>query len=348
MRNKILQSIIEMTGQRDLDSLEYSLVATLVEIVPVTRIWLYKLAKDGQLGKVEEIIRLDAKTDEAGETQYTWDDEPRVVDADQYLEKCLRSAQPLEYRDASGLRNFLIPITADGKLFGALSLGTHKDLAPFMSLLDGIVKIYSNNLTILNESERDKLTGLLNRGTFDDKLTRLLKLQSRKKLKYSANGSDDERRKLAPDSHAWLVILDIDHFKQVNDTYGHVYGDEVILFLSQKMKNCFRSSDLLFRFGGEEFVIVLEPIPLKMADLVLERFRKTISEHEFPQIGQVTISIGFARIGENDHSATILDNADKALYYAKEHGRNCIYNYETLVAEGKLVERDNSGTVDIF
>lgn len=348
MQNKVLQSIIEMTRQRDLDSLEYSLVATLVELVPVAEISLYKLMEGGRPGRVEEIVCLKAKTDRAGETQYAWDDEPHIVDADQHLEKCLGSAQPLEYSDQAGLRHFLIPVLSDGKLFGALSLGAHRDLSPFMSLLDGIVKIYGNNLAILNESERDKLTGLLNRRTFDDKLSRLLKLQSGKKSKYSASGNRDERRKSEPGAHAWLVILDIDHFKQVNDTYGHVYGDEVILFLSQKMRQSFRNSDLLFRFGGEEFVIILEPTLLEMATMVLERFRKAVSEYDFPRVGQITVSIGFARISGSDHPPAVLDNADKALYYAKEHGRNRIYHYETLLAEGKLVERDNSGPVDLF
>lgn len=348
MRKKILQSIIEMTRQRDLDSLEYSLIATVAELVPVTRVSLYNLLENVQTGKIEEIVSLDAKADLTGDISYTWSDESSIVSVDQQLEKCLKTAQPLECKDEAGLRRLLMPVSSEGKPFGAISLSAHKDLTPFMSLLDAIVKIYSNNLAILNESERDKLTGLLNRRTFDGKLTRLLKLQSRKKLMYVASESNNERRKLEPDSQAWLAILDIDHFKRVNDTYGHLYGDEVILFLSQKMKKCFRSSDLLFRFGGEEFVIVLEPIPLAMADMVLERFRKTISEHDFPQIGQVTVSIGFTGIREHDYPPTVLDSADKALYYAKEHGRNRVCNYETLVGQGELTERDNSGSVDLF
>jgi diguanylate cyclase (GGDEF)-like protein len=348
MQNKVLQSIIEMTRQRDLDSLEYSLVATLVELVPVVRISLYKLIAGGPPGKIEEIVRLDTETDRTGETRYAWDDEARVVDAGPHLEKCLKLAQPLDYEGETGLKHILIPVLSDEKLFGALSLGARRDLSPFLSLLEGIVKIYGNNLAILNESERDKLTGLLNRRTFDDKLTRLLKAQSGKKSKYSAKRGRDERRKLEPGSHAWLVILDIDNFKQVNDTYGHVYGDEVILLLSQKMRVCFRNSDLLFRFGGEEFVVILEPTTLEMATRVLERFRKAVSEHDFPGIGRITVSIGFARISGSDHPPTVLDNADKALYHAKEHGRNRIDNYETLLAEGKLFERDTSGPVDLF
>lgn len=143
-------------------------------------------------------------------------------------------------------------------------------------------------------------------------------------------------------------MLDIDHFKAVNDTFGHLYGDEVILLISQRMKECFRNSDLLFRFGGEEFVVVLEPVPAEQAYTILNNFSKKISDHSFPQVGTVTISIGYAMIRERDYPPTILDLADKALYYAKEHSRNCVYNYESLVADGDIQDQKKSGTIDLF
>ena len=144
------------------------------------------------------------------------------------------------------------------------------------------------------------------------------------------------------------MILDIDFFKRVNDEYGHVAGDEVLLRLSQKMKQDFRYTDLLFRFGGEEFVIILEPIPSAMAQATLERFRKNIAEYQFPLVGATTVSIGYAKITENDFPATILGYADKALYFGKEHGRNCVYNYEALIESGELGESSTEGTVDLF
>jgi len=80
----------------------------------------------------------------------------------------------------------------------------------------------------------------------------------------------------------------------------------------------------------------------------LNNFRKTIADYNFPQISTVTISIGYAMIRENDYPRTILNLADKALYYAKEHGRNCIYNYESLVADGEIQDLKKSGAIDLF
>lgn len=114
------------------------------------------------------------------------------------------------------------------------------------------------------------------------------------------------------------------------------------------MKSCFRKTDLLFRVGGEEFVILLEPVTETVAVDLIERFRKAIADHEFSQIGTVTVSAGYARINEDDYPPAVLDFADKALYYSKEYGRNCTHSYETLVQEGEITLSKRGGNVDIF
>ncbi len=352
MDDVILKSIIEITQQRDVDSLEYSLAATLAEMLPIQTLSIYKLLHEGKIETVEEIIHLSAIKDSRGETSYVWRDEMSFVRVDADLEKVLRTGDPLMSRQGQDLMRLLIPMSCDGKVFGVLSLESAQDLSPFKTVIEGVVKIFENYSAILYESERDKLTGLLNRRTFENKLTRLLKMQRARKeedfLKFDSKKLKGFRRYIGPDSFAWLVVLDIDHFKRVNDTYGHVYGDEVLLTVSQKMRSSFRRSDLLFRFGGEEFVIVLEPIPFEMAGKTVERFRNTIANHPFSRIDQVTISMGFAKITESDYPPTILENADKALYYAKEHGRNCAYSYEILLEEGRLTEHKEEGSVDLF
>ena len=242
----------------------------------------------------------------------------------------------------------LIPMTCKGETVGVVMLESDQDISSYQTLIEGLVRIYENYLKILIESECDNLTNLFNRRTFDKKLNRLLQVQKKARKDDLASGKYQTRRHLEPNSFAWLAILDIDHFKQVNDTYGHVYGDEVLLAFSQKMKACFRSTDLLFRFGGEEFLVVLEPIPFKNAYETLERFRQTVADHNFPLVGKVTISIGFARITENDYPPVILEYADKALYYAKKHGRNSVYSYESLVEKGDLTEEEKTGSVDLF
>ena len=347
MDNEILQSIVEMTRQRDLDSLEYSLAATLAELVPAQRISINKFLKDDDHDQLEEVVHLSIDMDAKNEPSYKWNHEPKIIMADEYITQCIEGLKPVSYKN-KGFICLLMPILSNSKVIGVLSIDSKQKLCEFEILIDGFTRIYGNYLFILNESERDKLTGLFNRRTFDNKLKRLLKMQRKKQEEYTVSEKIDEKRKLENSSCAWLVMLDIDHFKAVNDTFGHLYGDEVILLISQRMKECFRNSDLLFRFGGEEFVIVLEPISAKQAFTIIDNFRQTISEHKFPQISKVTISIGYAMIKERDYPPTILDLADKALYYAKEHGRNCVYNYESLVADGDIHDQQKSGAIDLF
>lgn len=347
MDNEILDSIVELTRQRDLDSLECSLITTLIEIVPAQRISLHKLLIDDNNRQLIEVTHTIESEGSTRKINFDSQCDQKINLADEHMRQCLNNSINVKY-EKDGSINLLSPITSGGKKTGILSINSNQDLSEHESLIEGIAKIYGNYLYILNESERDKLTGLFTRRTFDKKLSRMLKIQRDKQDEYKNSPDPEQKRKQKNTSHAWLVIADIDHFKAVNDNFGHLYGDEVILLISQKMKQCFRRTDLLFRFGGEEFVIVLEPVTAEDAGNVLENFRKTIEQHEFPQIGQVTISLGYAEIKETDFPPTILNLADKALYYAKEHGRNCVYNYELLVKQGELKDLKKSGAIDLF
>jgi two-component system cell cycle response regulator len=127
---------------------------------------------------------------------------------------------------------------------------------------------------------------------------------------------------------ASLLILDIDHFKAVNDTFGHDAGDDVLREFALRLKRCVRNVDLACRYGGEEFVVVMPDTDIAIAQVVAERIRRTIAAEPFPihkgtrQI-DVTISIGLAaRLDQADTAETILKRADQALYRAKRDGRN--------------------------
>ena len=132
-----------------------------------------------------------------------------------------------------------------------------------------------------------------------------------------------------------LIFLDIDHFKKINDTYGHPAGDHVLAELSQMMVDLLRTEDVLARFGGEEFTVLCRGSDQKGATVVAERLRSTVEQRKFTFDGKdipVTISLGVAAIPEcvvNDHAA-FLAAADKALYEAKRTGRNrvCVHGTE--------------------
>ncbi len=348
MNELILQSVIEITGHRDIDSLECSLVMTLAGLAPCRAISIYKLLDDADSSSIEESVRLDIHIGHNSVKEYIWSEIPRFISRDEYVEKCLMSGKTVKVESDAKSVSLIIPVVSGKNVVGAIGMSGPNEVSLSEQLIKNIVKIYENYLYILNESERDKLTNLFNRRTFDKKLERLLTMQVKNQKQKIHSSAANEKRKNLPGSTAWLVILDIDHFKRVNDEFGHVCGDEVILMLSQKMRECFRSSDLLFRFGGEEFVVILEPIPPEMASLALERFRKKVEEHEFPLVKTITVSIGYARISASDYPQTVLENADKALYYSKDHGRNCMHSYEFLLEMGHLETVNKIGSVDLF
>ena len=217
-------------------------------------------------------------------------------------------------------------------------------------MIKGFLQVFSNYVQIIDESERDTLTGLLNRRTFDKNIARMLS-ESRQVGDENAGGDEADaprRREGARAESRWLAVLDIDHFKRINDKFGHLYGDEVLLLLAGIMHRSFRNNDNLFRFGGEEFVVALEPTDEEGARAVLERFRQSVENYEFPQVGAVTISIGYVRIGSQDAPATVVGHADEALYYAKHHGRNQIRSYEKLVEAHKIATSALNVDAELF
>ena len=210
-------------------------------------------------------------------------------------------------------------------------------------LLSCVLKIFKNYTDLLIESSTDPLTGLLNRKTFDETIDRVYQLVPKE-----SHSLDNDRRQ-EQDTKYWLVMIDIDHFKSINDTYGHLYGDDVLILLAQIIKGCFREDDLVFRFGGEEFVLIIRCDHAEGAHTALDRLLKTVENYDFPQVGQVTISAGVVRIDGHTFSSTLLDYADRALYYSKDNGRNQVSFYEDMVDEGlESGEVIKTGTVDLF
>ncbi|MDX5323056.1 MAG: GGDEF domain-containing protein [Exiguobacterium sp.] len=133
-----------------------------------------------------------------------------------------------------------------------------------------------------------------------------------------------------------LALLDIDHFKQLNDTFGHAYGDEVLHRVAEEIRLAIRSSDELIRYGGEEFLVILNVSDRQIVDAVLERVRTRIEQMTFPYEHHLTVSIGYTRVCETGLTlGEWCAYADEALYKAKRDGRNRIIRYSTAVREEK-------------
>ncbi len=150
----------------------------------------------------------------------------------------------------------------------------------------------------------DLLTGLCNRYKLDEVLAREIGRAARYKHDHG------------------LVMLDVDHFKQVNDTYGHQSGDQVLVEMGQILLDKSRFSDIVGRWGGEEFLIICPETDLNGLAVLAENLRRAVETHNFPVVGQKTSSFGVASYHSGEDATKLLTRADEALYRAKELGRN--------------------------
>lgn len=121
-----------------------------------------------------------------------------------------------------------------------------------------------------------------------------------------------------------IALIDVDYFKRINDEHGHQIGDEVLFGLAQILKHSVRPSDRVYRWGGEEFLVVLPRTDMQFASAVCNRILKGLHEHQFDHVGMVTASIGVASLSEGDNMDTLLNRADQLLYKAKDNGRDQI------------------------
>ncbi len=190
--------------------------------------------------------------------------------------------------------------------------------ALFFKLVTRIeLKLNKHQQNIQSIASRDGLTGVYNRRSFDTIIIKEFDRAQRYKRPLS------------------LLILDIDHFKQVNDTFGHIAGDDILKELAKLLSKQLRSSDHLARFGGEEFVVILPETTLEKAHLVANRIRKRCFQKEFKpgeDFTRISVSIGISSFPKPSASLDdLISHADTALYEAKETGRNrvCDFNPES-------------------
>lgn len=179
-----------------------------------------------------------------------------------------------------------------------------KDLKTMMgNLSKEIHNRYAVEQQLIELATRDKLTGTFNRHKWDEQLQIELNLASRGSL-------------------LSLLLIDIDHFKRINDNYGHDIGDKALQTLAVLLKQRLRETDLLFRLGGEEFTVLLRHIDVQNAVIVAEALRTQVETAVIPGIPQFTISIGVCTYIANDNTDDMMKRADLALYKAKNQGRN--------------------------
>lgn len=333
----LIASIVEVTKQREQVALEQCLGQLIVQLTDANSLTIYHLQPEDQDILVVPALHL---SDGKSVSLRTTNLRPFLLSSNPTLGEQLLEPYTAAYRNdgKNSKKEFILPLQGvKGVTSGYCHLNNMRDNGDVYRVLPLLVEFYANFFTLLDDNERDVLTGLLNRKTFDTRIGKIL-----------ATLQTQENRIDKIPAYC-LIAVDIDHFKRINDTFGHLYGDEVLLLFANLMKKTFRENDLLFRFGGEEFVVLLSLTDSSHVSIAAERFRSVVEKTSFPQVGQVTVSIGIALISIGEMPRITMDRADRALYFAKQNGRNQVQIYEDLVENGLLkTQTIKAGDIELF
>jgi diguanylate cyclase (GGDEF)-like protein len=316
--HEVIESIVSLTGQRDQRSLEHSLFSSLQEMLDHDACWLLSLGQDGKARFVagDDSLLPKAVLDMPGNRLTDADIRIQQVDGKEYLLTSTLSS------DDEQIRLLIIALRAWDE--------------NSLRLVKGMLKVYRNFVSVLRDGAMDTLTGLFNRRKLETKLSDLL-------------AATMHGRRYKDQSQAdFLAVLDLDNFKRVNDTYGHLIGDEILLTFANILRQTLRDDDQLFRYGGEEFVVIIQDLTEEQADNVFERVRNNVEKYSFPQAGRVTVSIGHTPLKSGSTPNSVIEEADRALYHAKENGRNQVHSFPRLIASGELLPHKDSGSVELF
>ncbi len=343
--DKLLESVVNLTKIHDKRSLEKALIEILSDFIDFDALILLRIpcSTNNEYVELAASIPKDIVQEKLKLIPHEYGDEH--IEQDESIAQCIEEGEIISDKQSSS-RRMLFPIIVNNTVVNILDIYGHRSNSSTKKFILNFIRIYSNYLAILVDSERDTLTGLLNRKTFDVQFAEYISASIEEKI---TDPSIEEKRRIDKNNtYYWIGVLDIDHFKNINDKFGHVYGDEVLLLFSNIMKKTFRNGDLLFRYGGEEFVVVLQKATKLDALKVYERFRKNVELFSFPQVERVTVSIGIVSIKAQKHPTAVLECADKALYYAKEHGRNQVCSYYELIKMGALEVQQAESDIDLF
>ncbi len=323
-------TMTEISGELDLSRLLPAILERAVDLIGAT---------DGELSLYDETCshftvlatyHLNAHTDgsrqvigEKAVSLVATTHQPLIINDYETAIGCL----PI-YEMPAAQTALLVPMLAGEQLIGVISVSNGSREHKFDAQDAKLLSLFAQQATIAIQNARlftevqtlaitDPLTGLYNRRHFFDLVHREVERAGRTNQPLS------------------VVMFDVDHFKQVNDRYGHLCGDHVLQMVANRCRSLLRSVDVLARYGGEEFVIMLPGTPLDHAQQVAERLRQHIAHTPIAIADatiQITISLGVAELNIHDQLALdgLLSHADQALYLAKQSGRNRVVHWENM------------------
>lgn len=273
-------------------------------------------AIDSQVDRYEE-LDVDAIRDVFEKCQEAWMAGPEkrmevtVIQPGSYWAQTITRSFPIS-EDMKNASFVFCPIVLNDALAGALIFGSETDcneaqrslLATFIPDITGYLIREALLEKLQSRADHDQLTGLFNRGCIEDRLKAEVKRSRRYKNDLS------------------VILFDIDHFKSINDSCGHDVGDEVLKSVASRVQSSLRTVDMMGRWGGEEFLVILAETDKQSALHVAENLRRLVETDIHQTSRPVTVSAGVASFAAGDDPASLIKRADNALYEAKNEGRN--------------------------
>lgn len=354
----LTEHIIKLTDHHDRSLLELTLAKALLNLLRIDRVVIAKvISAEGQQrwldgvaldvrggGKVVDPLRVDFQNLPAlQDLQDRW--------------RCLQSAELIEvaWAGEQGPRNAFIPLferSAEDagviEIHAASTLDTRQ-----LEIVNDLLHVYRNMYGLLAYSDRDPLTGLRNRQSLDDTFYSAVldelggdAASGSREVSAPLHAGQERRHRVPP--NYWLGTISVDNFSVINDKSGHLIAEEVLILVARIVNNTFRTYDRLYRLGGEQFAVLMHCPDEALVVAAFERFRANMEKFNFPQVGQVTACAGFTRVTADDSPSTALERAERAVDYARQHGRNKVVSHPELVRQGFFADAPKVGAVDIF
>lgn len=335
----LLGKLGKMTSIRDTELLEQSLLKTLGPTLGVLDTSLYRYDEAHALVRIIHHHRSkEIEADGLTRMVERIEELSNVADVPQEVRSLIDNVRLLSKTCTRKLGEGVLvsyPLIGGDEVCGYFVFQRDRDVTPAEdAVIRGILEVFSNYYALLDASQRDRLTGLLNRQALEHNFDRIWTLLSQP----NTDVINGEVRRMAAPKNYWLAVIDVDYFKKINDAHGHIIGDEILLLVARVLAGAFRSSDLVYRYGGEEFVAIISAENEAIARNIFERVRLAVEAYVFPRVEHVTVSGGFSRADPRVLPQEILARADRALYQAKGDGRNRFYEFEELVRAGIFQE----------
>lgn len=344
----LIEHLLKLTDHRDRDLLELTLSKAMIDLLPIQRITIARVVSEEGEKRWLEVARMDAKG--GGKVLDPWRVDfqtlARLSDAPDRA-KCLVSRDVLEiaWAGEQGPRIYMLPLFSNSRHDdeGVIEIHCGNTLsAASLLMIDQLRKIYRNMYALLEYSDRDALTGLLNRKSLDDAfysavLEALDGMTGTMAVSAKPPTLDQDRRHRVPANY-WLGSVRIDHFGTVNHDHGHWMAEELLLLVGRLMSNTFRTYDRIYRFEGDHFGVMMHCPDEALVLAAFERFRANVEKFNFPQAGGFTVSCGFTRVLADDSPSSALEKTAGAADFAQRSGGNSVCSHLGLVRCGFVGE----------